>query len=273
MPNEFDLQVIEEFRANAGVVGAYGRLLLLTTTGARTGAPHTTPLGYLPDGDRTLVLASAGGSPRHPDWYRNVLAQPRVTVETGVFTYEADAAVLDGAERDRLFDRAVEADPGWLTYQEKSGRTIPVVALHPVRYERGGGAWGDGLRTVHAAFRRELALVRAEVAAAGPRLGAQLRINCLTLCRGLEHHHRTEDDGMFPYLDAHRPDLADTVARLRAEHDTVHRLLDELRATLADDTTDQPAVLAEVDRLVAEVTAHLDREEAELVAVLNAAAP
>ncbi|EQD81355.1 cation-binding protein, partial [Saccharopolyspora erythraea D] len=121
MPNDFNLKIIEEFRARGGRVGGPfegGRLLLLTTTGARTGARHTTPVGYLPDGDgRTLVIASAGGSPRHPDWFHNVVANPRVTVEDGVFTYEADAVVLEGPERDRVFARAVEFEPGWGEYQ------------------------------------------------------------------------------------------------------------------------------------------------------------
>jgi deazaflavin-dependent oxidoreductase (nitroreductase family) len=71
MPINFNDQIIEEFRANRGQVGGPfegGRLLLLTTTGARTGRPHTTPLGYLPDGVRRLIIASAGGSPAHPAW-------------------------------------------------------------------------------------------------------------------------------------------------------------------------------------------------------------
>ncbi|MFD0660427.1 nitroreductase family deazaflavin-dependent oxidoreductase [Thermocatellispora tengchongensis] len=136
MPIDFNRQIIEEFRANRGRVGGPfegARLILLTTTGARSGAPHTTPLGYLPDGgDRILVIASAGGSPRHPDWYRNLLAHPRATVENGVFTYEAEAEVLEGGERDRIFARAVEADPGWAAYQDKAGRVLPVVALRQV---------------------------------------------------------------------------------------------------------------------------------------------
>ncbi|GAB3896043.1 hypothetical protein GCM10027612_49790 [Microbispora bryophytorum subsp. camponoti] len=78
-----------------------------------------------------LVIASAGGSPRHPAWYHNVRANPHVTVETGVFTIEAEATVVEGAERERLFARAVEADSGWADYQTRSGRVLPVVALTP----------------------------------------------------------------------------------------------------------------------------------------------
>ncbi|SNT63663.1 deazaflavin-dependent oxidoreductase, nitroreductase family [Streptosporangium subroseum] len=135
MPNNFNQQIIEEFRANAGRVGGPfegGRLLLLTTTGARTGTHHTTPLGYLPDGERILIIASAGGAPTHPAWYHNLLANPRVTVEDGIFTYPAQATVLKGRERDHLFARAVQADPGWADYQARAGRVIPIIALTPL---------------------------------------------------------------------------------------------------------------------------------------------
>jgi deazaflavin-dependent oxidoreductase (nitroreductase family) len=140
MTIDFSQQIIEEFRANGGrVSGPFegARLLLLTTAGARTGVPHTTPLGYLPDGgERILVITSAGGAPKHPDWFHNVVVNPRVTVEDGVFTYEAQAVVLAGAERDRVFARAAEADQGWADYQAKTTRVIPVVALRQVA---GGG--------------------------------------------------------------------------------------------------------------------------------------
>jgi deazaflavin-dependent oxidoreductase (nitroreductase family) len=84
--NDFTEQIIKEFRANDGQVGGPftdARLLLLTTTGARSGRPHTTVLGYYPDGERVLVVGSAGGGPKHPDWYHNLVADPAVTVETG----------------------------------------------------------------------------------------------------------------------------------------------------------------------------------------------
>jgi deazaflavin-dependent oxidoreductase (nitroreductase family) len=125
--------VIAEFRANAGRVGGPfegARLLLLTTTGARSGKPHTTVLGYYPDtSDRVLVVGSAGGGPKHPDWYHNLLANPECTVETGAFTYTAEAVVLRDAERDETFARLADADPGWAKYQAATTRTIPVVAL------------------------------------------------------------------------------------------------------------------------------------------------
>jgi deazaflavin-dependent oxidoreductase (nitroreductase family) len=133
MPNPFDQHVIDQFRANGGRVGGPfegAALLLLTTRGARTGRPHTTPVGRLTDPlGRTLVIASAGGAPRHPQWYVNLLADPEVTVEDGAQTWTARAVVLEGAERDAAFARAVAEDPGWGTYQEQTTRTLPVVVL------------------------------------------------------------------------------------------------------------------------------------------------
>lgn len=277
MSNDFNQQIIEEFRAGGGHVGGPfegARLLLLTTTGARTGVRRTTPLGYLPDGERTLVIASAGGARKHPAWYHNLLAHPRATVENGVFTYEAEAVVLKGEERDRLFARAVEADPGWADYQARAGgRVIPVVALTPAGRPVPGGPLGDSLKTIHDAFRRELALIRKEVAASGPRLGAQLRVNCLTLCQGLHHHHTIEEGHMFPSLGAERPGLAPVLERLSREHRTVTRLLDDLRTLLSEAEADPAAVLAEVERLTAGLEAHLDHEEEYLVPILNAVTP
>jgi deazaflavin-dependent oxidoreductase (nitroreductase family) len=107
--------------------------LLLTTTGAKSGRPYTTPVMYLPDGDRVVVFASKGGAPTNPDWYHNLLANPHVTVEVGTDSYEADAKVLTGEERDRLYARQAEAYPGFAEYQEKTQRVIPVVALHRVK--------------------------------------------------------------------------------------------------------------------------------------------
>ncbi|MCO8271448.1 nitroreductase family deazaflavin-dependent oxidoreductase [Actinoplanes sp. TRM 88003] len=132
MPNPFNQQIIDEFRANDGRVGgmfAGSDLILLTTRGARSGNPHTTPLGVLTDGDRILVIASAAGAPTNPDWFHNVRAHSQVTVETGAETYEATATPLTGAERDEAFTRAAADDPGWSDYQAKTTRTIPVIAL------------------------------------------------------------------------------------------------------------------------------------------------
>ena len=130
--NERNRQVIDSFRANRGTTGgpfADRPMLLLTTTGARSGKPFTTPLVYLADGDRLVIFASKGGAPSHPDWYHNLVANPRVTVEVGSDTYEAKAEVLSGEERDRLYARQAELMPNFGDYQAKTSRTIPVIAL------------------------------------------------------------------------------------------------------------------------------------------------
>ena len=121
-------KVIEEFRANGGAGDR--PLLLLNTTGARSGLPRTTPMMYVPDGDRLLVLASNAGAPAHPDWYHNVVASPEVTVEVGGEVYEATAVVTEGQERDRLFAATVERYPFFADHQAGITRQIPVVTLH-----------------------------------------------------------------------------------------------------------------------------------------------
>ena len=130
--NDWNRQTIEAFRKNGGKVGGMweGRpLLLLTTTGAKSGRHHTTPTMYLRDGDRLLVFASKGGAPTHPDWYHNLVAHPQVTVEVGTETYNATATVLTGEERDRLYARQAELYPQFGEYQSKTTRKIPVIAL------------------------------------------------------------------------------------------------------------------------------------------------
>lgn len=270
----FNKQIIDEFRENAGRVGGMfenARLVLLTTTGARTGGRHTVPVAYLPDdGGRMIVIGSAAGAPNHPAWFHNLRANPDVTVETGVFTLDASASVLAGEERDRLFARAVEADPGWAEYQARTDRVIPVVALTPTGGSFPDGGEGTVLQAIHGAFRRELALVRAEVARSGPGIGAQLRINCLALCGGLHHHHSAESGGLFPYLEDRYPDLGPVLDRLHAEHGRLGELIDQLQELVAGEGTDTSTLLADVDRLIVEVEAHLDREEDQLVEILNA---
>ena len=120
--------VIEDFRANGGVPD--GRpLLLLTTTGRRSGEPRTTPMMYIPDGGRLLVIASNAGAPRHPDWYRNLVANPQVTVEVTGDTYAATAVVPKPAERDRLFAEVVVKYAFFADHQAMVTRKIPVVVL------------------------------------------------------------------------------------------------------------------------------------------------
>jgi deazaflavin-dependent oxidoreductase (nitroreductase family) len=121
-------KVIEEFRANGGAEPGKP-LLLLTTKGARSGAECTTPMMFIPDGDRLLVIASNAGAARHPDWYRNLVANPEVTVEVTGETYRATAVVTAGAERDRLFADVTSKYPFFVDHQKKVTRVIPVVAL------------------------------------------------------------------------------------------------------------------------------------------------
>jgi deazaflavin-dependent oxidoreductase (nitroreductase family) len=130
--NDYNRRLIEEFRAHGGKVSGYFEhtpLLLLTTTGARSGERRTTPMGYLPDGDRLIVWASNGGAPTHPGWYHNLLAHPHVTVEVGTETFDAVAVVTAGAERDRLWTQGVAVYPQLAEAQAKTTRLIPVIAL------------------------------------------------------------------------------------------------------------------------------------------------
>lgn len=130
--HEFNRGVVEGFRANGGV--GPGRwadrpLLLLTTTGARTGLPRTTPLLYSTDGDRWVVIASKGGEPTHPDWYHNLLAHPEAIVEVGPETIPVRAEAAQGAERRRLFDQQAAQMPFFTEYERTTPRTIPVMVL------------------------------------------------------------------------------------------------------------------------------------------------
>ncbi|HLZ63081.1 MAG TPA: nitroreductase family deazaflavin-dependent oxidoreductase [Ktedonosporobacter sp.] len=130
--NEWNNNVIKEFRANKGnVSGAYkgARLLLLNTIGAKSGQPRTTPLGYMADGDRLIVLASVMGAPHNPAWYHNLVAHPEVTVEVGGETFDATAIVAQGAERERLWAKLLGSWPIIADHQAKTTRQIPVIIL------------------------------------------------------------------------------------------------------------------------------------------------
>jgi deazaflavin-dependent oxidoreductase (nitroreductase family) len=131
--NDFNAGIIEEFRANHGVVGEPfegAPLVLLTTTGAKSGERRTNPLATLADGDTLYVFASKGGSPRNPDWYYNVVAHPEVGVEYGDEKFDAVAHVVTGPERERIYAAQVARMPGFGDYQEQTGgRVIPVVEL------------------------------------------------------------------------------------------------------------------------------------------------
>jgi len=133
--NEHNQKIIEEFRANNGKVGGYfeGKtLLLLHTTGAKSGREHVNPVAYVRDGERLVVIASKGGAPTHPDWYYNILAHPRLTVEVGTDTFQVQARVAEELERTRLYDKMVAMMPGFDDYRNKTTRVIPVIVLTPV---------------------------------------------------------------------------------------------------------------------------------------------
>lgn len=130
--SDFNTQVIEEFRANAGrVAGPFegAAMVLLTTTGAKSGQPRTTPLVYLPHGDQVIIFASKAGAPTNPDWYHNLIAHPTVNIEVGTDAYEATAVEVTGEERNRLFAAMVAVMPGFKGYEESTTRIIPVIDL------------------------------------------------------------------------------------------------------------------------------------------------
>ncbi len=134
--NDFNRKVAEDFRANDGKVGPPfegAPMILLWTTGAKSGKTYLAPLVYQADGDRVLIFASKAGAPTNPDWYHNLVANPTVTVEVakadGVDTYEATATEVKGDERDALYRRQVELMPGFGDYEAKTSRTIPVISI------------------------------------------------------------------------------------------------------------------------------------------------
>lgn len=120
--------LIAQFRAAGGRLGERP-LLLLTTTGRRSGETRTSPMMYVDDGDRRLVIASNVGAPRHPAWYLNLVADPAVTVEADGETYRATAVPLEGDEYDRAWASIVAGYPFFADHQRGTSRRIPVVAL------------------------------------------------------------------------------------------------------------------------------------------------
>jgi deazaflavin-dependent oxidoreductase (nitroreductase family) len=123
--------VISEFRANQGVVSQPPfPILLLTTTGARTGRSATVPLGFaVDDNGRVFVMASKAGAPKHPAWFHNLKANPSVTVELGDGSFQAQAVVTEGEERDRLYGMISD---GASEYEENTDRVFPVIVLEGV---------------------------------------------------------------------------------------------------------------------------------------------
>jgi len=129
---DWNAKIIAEFRANDGKVsGPFegAPVLLLHTTGARSGLERVNPMMYLVEAGRTYVFASKAGADTHPDWYHNLVAHPEVTVELGAETFAADATTVEGAERDRVFAIQAQRYPGFAEYETKTTRVIPVVEL------------------------------------------------------------------------------------------------------------------------------------------------
>jgi deazaflavin-dependent oxidoreductase (nitroreductase family) len=135
-PQDWNKAIIEEFRANGGKVGGMfaGRtLLLLHTSGAKSGQPRINPVAYVKDGDRFVIIASKGGAPTNPDWYYNLVAHPDVTVEVGTEQLQVHATVAAEPERTRLYQQMVAMMPGFAEYEQKTTRKIPVFILTRVK--------------------------------------------------------------------------------------------------------------------------------------------
>jgi deazaflavin-dependent oxidoreductase (nitroreductase family) len=131
--NAFNKDVIVEFRANGGQVpGRKYPVILLTTTGAKSGLPRTTPLNYSTDGDRIVVIASKAAAPTHPDWYHNLVAHPEAIVEIGNQKFPVRATIATGQERERLFNAQAALMPFFAEYQQQTTRQIPVIIFERI---------------------------------------------------------------------------------------------------------------------------------------------
>lgn len=130
--NDFNTNLINEFRANDGKVSgmfANAPLLLLTTTGAKSGQQRVSPLAFTTDEDRLIVIASKGGADTNPDWYHNLVANPTATVELPGETFSVRARVASGDEHERLYAAQAALMPNFNEYQQNTSRKIPVVVL------------------------------------------------------------------------------------------------------------------------------------------------
>ncbi|MDQ7805062.1 nitroreductase/quinone reductase family protein [Amycolatopsis sp. A133] len=239
-------------------------MIMLTTTGARTGRKHRVPLGALDIDGRLVVIASAMGSPKHPAWYHNIRRNPLVLVETDTETYEAMAALPP--DRDRLFAEVIEREPGFADYQARTTRILPVVELHRFDTARRMGDW---LVEMHDWLRGELKEMRAELDCGVP---LQLRTRCAGFCTALTRHHTGEARNIFPVLAERFPALKPTLDKLDEEHVVVARLQEEIER-LVEEETDPVRLRAEFDRLQSALDSHFAYEERTLVAALNVLLP
>jgi deazaflavin-dependent oxidoreductase (nitroreductase family) len=147
--SDWNAKIIDEFRSNSGKVASFGgaSLLLLHTTGARSGQDRVAPVVYHDlGGGSVAIFASKAGAPTHPDWYHNLVAEPSVTAEMGTETRAFRARVATGDERERIWAKQKQAQPGFAEYEQKTDRQIPVIVLDPA------GCHGpDGLATLSIA--------------------------------------------------------------------------------------------------------------------------
>jgi len=130
--NAFNKAIADEFRANGGkVTGQFenANLLLLTTTGAKSGEPRLSPLAYFNIDGKLIIIGSFAGSPKHPAWVHNLRANPQAHIEVGADAYDVTAHELPSDERDALFDKVTAAAPGFADYQSKTTRVIPLFEL------------------------------------------------------------------------------------------------------------------------------------------------
>jgi deazaflavin-dependent oxidoreductase (nitroreductase family) len=130
--NDFNKKIMDEFHANGGKVGgpfAGADVLILTSTGAKSGQTRWNPLVYSKDGDRYVIVASKGGAPTSPDWYHNLVANPSAVIEVGNDVIPVDVTMASGDERGRLYAQHATRMPQFLEYAKKTKRAIPVVVL------------------------------------------------------------------------------------------------------------------------------------------------
>jgi deazaflavin-dependent oxidoreductase (nitroreductase family) len=130
--SDWNKAIIDEFRANKGKVGGHfagADLLLLHTTGAKSGFDRVSPMRYFIDGNRYVVIASKGGADTNPDWYKNLVAHPEVSVELGTEQFTAIAAVPSEPERTKLYEKMETLSAAFTEYKHKTSRVIPVVTL------------------------------------------------------------------------------------------------------------------------------------------------
>ena len=132
--SDYNSQIIDEFRANEGRVGGMWEgtpMVLLHHTGAKSGKHRVTPVAYLSDGGRYVVIASNGGAPTSPDWYHNLKAHPNITIKVGTATIDVAASEATGEERERLFRTQAKRFPQLSEHEQKTERLIPVIVLTP----------------------------------------------------------------------------------------------------------------------------------------------